>query len=567
MVRHEYGVRGNEGTADLNVNHFINAIRSKNKPEAFDVKAGFLDRMSNSLISGRDASDTELKEGFLLWIPSYPAAVKMDVGSGTVTGEVARIRKKIEQTLRDFRDALALSGPFYVDVMGQMASDMGPQLIQGFLTFVKEAAAILGASTAVGALIGAVFGGVGAVPGATIGFEVGLLILQLYGLYEAFAGILGTLKTFFWTLGKAISLAWQANGDPKAVQQAGMAFANAFAILSSVALTALFAYLTKKGFNAIKGTRFAKTVGESKLAEWFKARRRGTSTRQAVKERFENAHRSGRKGGEISGDSSNHGSPDPAQTSSTQNDNPTKVLGDTADHQGAGSQSTKRTDVADSDATPTPGSDHAPDSGHSAKSGNGQRESSTPQTTDKRRSDKRETVDEFLARGGKIQKIPAQPSPKSGITARPTRERKKGAYRGRGSEQMKKDYAHDLGALMGHEKAVEQKLTKYFDNPRGGERTTRGFDSVYKTESGDLVVVEFKGGSATLGKSQMSESWVSREIEALDKLYPNHPVVHELKSALKDGRLSGRTYTTRIDDVGNPLPTEVKQHSYSGSQP
>lgn len=282
LVKREYGVSGNESTADLNINHFINAVRAVNKPEAFAVKEDLLDRVGNSAVSGRDASDTELITGMRLWIPSYAAAVRMDVGSGTATGEVARVRKKIEQKLGDFRDALVMSGSLFLDSMQSMSEQLGSQLIDGLLKFVKEAAIILAGSTAVGALVGAVLGGgFGAAQGAKIGFEVGIVILQAYGIYEAVVGGISVLKLFFGKLGSAIGATWNANGDATALKKAAKLFAEAFATLVTVLLAVLFAFLLKKGFNAIKGTRFAKTVGESRLAQWF-ARRRSASRKKAL---------------------------------------------------------------------------------------------------------------------------------------------------------------------------------------------------------------------------------------------------------------------------------------------
>ena len=272
LVKRKYGIRGNESTADLNINHFINAIRAVNKKEAFKVKEDLADKIGNFFIPGRDASDTELKTGVRLWIPSFNAAVNMDVGSGTVTGEVSRLRKQIAQKMRDFATAAKLSVDFIDDEFVKILEEFGPQLIKGLVTFAIEAAAILGASTAIGALIGSLAGGAGAIPGAEIGFEIGLIILKYYGIYELVVGVIGIGGLLLTKLTEFVGLAWTANGDQEKLTKAGQALATALAVLGQVTLTALLAYLTKKGTDALKGTKFAQKVGESNITKWVRDR-------------------------------------------------------------------------------------------------------------------------------------------------------------------------------------------------------------------------------------------------------------------------------------------------------
>jgi hypothetical protein len=179
-------------------------------------------------------------------------------------------------------------------------------------------------------------------------------------------------------------------------------------------------------------------------------------------------------------------------------------------------------------------------------------------------------LEAFLAKGGTVKKIPAKPTPEPKYTAVPRHAESAPAveghvdqppYRGRGSKQMSKDFAHDLGVQQGHYQARKDKLTWYFDNPRGVARTTPGLDSIFKDAEGNFVIVEFKGGAADLKPGQMSNAWVNRELKLLEKqLPPGHPVVKELRAALNAGQLKGRTYLTRIDPVGKPLATEVVDH-------
>jgi hypothetical protein len=114
---------------------------------------------------------------------------------------------------------------------------------------------------------------------------------------------------------------------------------------------------------------------------------------------------------------------------------------------------------------------------------------------------------------------------------------------------------------MGKEQAIADGLTWHFDNPRGIERTTPGLDRIFKDGGGNLVIVEFKGGMAGLKPGQMTNEWVNRELKLLEKKYPGgNPLVQELRDALQNGRLKGRSYLTEIDSAGRPLPTRMVDH-------
>jgi hypothetical protein len=282
LVREQYGIRGDEGSADQNMNHFINAIRAVNKDVAFTVETDIIDDIGNWLIGGRDASDTRLKAGYDLWIPSFGAAAAMDVGSGTVTGEVTRLVKKIEQKIDDFRTACSLAGAYIPDAVAKHAGDTALGLLSGLVEFALDAAKILAISTAVGALIGALFGGVGALPGAQIGFEIGLLLLEYYGLAMLIEAVLSLAGGLLSQLGSFVSQVWDANGDRKKLDAAGRTLADALGILVSAALIAVAAYLTKKGGEALAKTKFAGKVGQTKLAQWLADRQKMKSTKEAL---------------------------------------------------------------------------------------------------------------------------------------------------------------------------------------------------------------------------------------------------------------------------------------------
>jgi hypothetical protein len=278
LVKEMYGIEGNESTKDQNMNHFINAIRAFNKDEAFNVKTDMLDDIGNFFLSGRDAKNTYLKANYDLWIPSFGVAAKMDVGSGTIRGEITRVIKKIEQKIDDFKDACRMSVAYMPEAIGRRAGEMGAGLLHGLLDFAKDAVKILAISTAVGAVIGALFGGVGAIPGAEIGFEIGLLILEYYGLATLIEAVLNIAVDLVGQLGKFIGLVWDANGDRKQLDLAARALAEAIGILVSAVMVAVAAYLLKKGGEALGKTKFAQTVGETRLAQWFKERQQLKTT-------------------------------------------------------------------------------------------------------------------------------------------------------------------------------------------------------------------------------------------------------------------------------------------------
>jgi nucleoid-associated protein YgaU len=274
LVRERYGIRGNEGSADQNVNHFINAIRAVNDPSAFSVKTDALDDLGNVIVPGRDASDTLLKENADLWIPSFAVAAAMDVGSGTVSGEIARLVKAVEQKIADFRAAARAAGGYVPGAVARHAGEVGAGLIEGLVAFAIEAAEVLAVSTAAGALIGSLFGGVGAIPGAEIGFEIGLMVLELYGLAMLIELVLSMAGSLVSLLGQFIAQVWDANGDPKKIDAAGKTLAEALGTLVSAVLLALVMYVTHRGAKALTSTRFAQKVGQTRIAQWLADRQK-----------------------------------------------------------------------------------------------------------------------------------------------------------------------------------------------------------------------------------------------------------------------------------------------------
>jgi hypothetical protein len=90
----------------------------------------------------------------------------------------------------------------------------------------------------------------------------------------------------------------------------------------------------------------------------------------------------------------------------------------------------------------------------------------------------------------------------------------------------------------------------------------RGFDDVMK-DGNIIVILEYKGGGAGLIPGQMELEWVIMNIKELH----NNPKGDKkwaavLAKALREGRLRGRAYSTRIVN-GVPQPTELLREPWN----
>ena len=278
LVKRAYGVTGEQGAKDHNLWHFLNVIRKHNQPDAFGFKGhGFGDAVANFLIPGADANNVLLKANHDLWIPSFTAATRDNsVGSGTLRGEAARLGRNVEQKLKDFQGAQQYARQVLPSVFMKRLGEGAAELIEGLVTAMLAAAAVLVTTSAAGAIIGAFFGGVGAAPGAALGFQFGMWLLEWLGLGFLVAWGVSKLAQVFAALGTFVTSVWNANGDQKALQAAGLALADALAVTAVTALQILVTLGVAKGLGVatrgLANSRFGKMIGVPKLTAYLKGK-------------------------------------------------------------------------------------------------------------------------------------------------------------------------------------------------------------------------------------------------------------------------------------------------------
>lgn len=121
--------------------------------------------------------------------------------------------------------------------------------------------------------------------------------------------------------------------------------------------------------------------------------------------------------------------------------------------------------------------------------------------------------------------------------------------------------AHDIGVSLGRARAEQLGLRDAnWVNPFEFRRSRfgQGFDDVMQDSSGNLWIVEYKGGASGLAPGQMSRDWVVSRIEGyreeggrLGRFWAK-----KLEDALNNGRLRGIALSTPI--VGTiPQPTRT----------
>lgn len=124
---------------------------------------------------------------------------------------------------------------------------------------------------------------------------------------------------------------------------------------------------------------------------------------------------------------------------------------------------------------------------------------------------------------------------------------------------------HDMGVAQGQARAAQEGLQPVvWHNPRGHVGGYgQGFDDIMRDAAGNLVIVEYKGGSAVLAKGQMSRSWVEQRIAAIEPLNPQ--LAQELRTALANGQLTGRVYSTPLNISGTAGPTQARTITYKSA--
>nr|WP_255639075.1 DUF4157 domain-containing protein [Deinococcus betulae] len=170
--------------------------------------------------------------------------------------------------------------------LGRQFKGIPAELLAGLLTMLRDSALVLTATTALGALIGAFFGGAGAVPGATIGAEMGLAVLNAWGLGAIVAVVGKQLGVLNMSVQSYLALARSAHGNQQRIQAASEALTRGLVVLADAVILAIAALVLKSGVQVMGKTRLGQQIGaksaSSPTIQWLKARQGMTATRVAA---------------------------------------------------------------------------------------------------------------------------------------------------------------------------------------------------------------------------------------------------------------------------------------------
>lgn len=164
------------------------------------------------------------------------------------------------------------------------------EIIGSILDTLIMSAAIVGATSALGATIGGVvgffFGGVGALPGAAAGaeagFDVGMFLLEWLGLAFLLEHVASKLGQMASLVGPNVKLAWDAADKPPAqrarlIDSAAHGLARGIAVLFRLILEGIVMFLLAKGAaklgeltGKLKASKLGKGFGEWVERNWQK---------------------------------------------------------------------------------------------------------------------------------------------------------------------------------------------------------------------------------------------------------------------------------------------------------
>ncbi len=174
------------------------------------------------------------------------------------------------------KDAAGLALSKIWPKLKEKAEESVRSMLEGLGYALLVSGLILAITTLAGAIIGAFFGGVGAAPGALVGLEVGLIILKWLGLAFMVFWIGSRIAEIGASFLGFLERAWNSGGDPDRIDAAADAAANAVATTLVLLFEILLGIAIAKGLtfalSKLRGTAFARWIGETKLVRWLRRR-------------------------------------------------------------------------------------------------------------------------------------------------------------------------------------------------------------------------------------------------------------------------------------------------------